>query len=168
MVELVEGIGQLIDISTNLVGCQLVEGILQRAVETGQSQLQRLLAIIFRCRNPSLRQIATLGLILVQDGLNPYDGVQDIRSGIALKGGKAVDIKDIILGRLVGQVAVLDGGQANLLRRIPRLFLGNLRILRNLLIHLLIDISNQVLQTHHAALAGLEGLAVLAVHGTKA
>ena len=168
MIELVEGVRQLIDISADLMGRQLVKGILQHAIEAGQYQLQRLLAVIFRCRNPSLCQIAALSLILVQNGLNPYDGIQDIGSGIALKGGKAVDIKDIVLGRLIGQVAVLDGGKTDFSGSLPCFLLRDLGILRDFLIHLFVDIGNQVLQTHNAALTGLKGLAVLAVHGTKA
>ena len=46
MIELVEGVRQLIDISADLMGRQLVKGILQHAIEAGQYQLQRLLAVI--------------------------------------------------------------------------------------------------------------------------
>ena len=45
--------------------------------------------------------------------------------------------------------------------------LPDLRIAGNLPIHLLIDIRNQILQTHDTALTGLKRLPILAVHGSE-
>ena len=168
MIKFVKAVRQLIDIGADLVGSKLLEGVLQNSVEPGQHQLQRLLALILRRRDPARVQGAALSLIFIQDGLDADDGIQNVRTCISLKGGKPVDIKHIILGRLIGQVAVFDSGQAHDLRGLFCLLRRNLRILRDLLVHLLVDVRNQVFQTHDAALTGLEGLAVLAVHGAKA
>mgnify|MGYP000069129733 CR=1 FL=1 len=52
-------------------------------------------------------------LIFVQNGLDPHDGIQDIRAGISLKGGKSVNIKNIVFGCLIGQISVLDSSQSH-------------------------------------------------------
>ena len=41
-------------------------------------------------------------------------------------------------------------------------------VLHDLLIHLIVDLADQTLQTHNAALTGLERFSVFSVHGTKA
>ena len=108
MIEAVEVIRKLVDIGTQTVRRQILIGVFHDGVELGDVQHQRLFlcALGFadlyrkRCRAAALR-------VLVQDRLDPDNGVQDVRAGVALEGRKALDIKDIILGGLVGEVSVL-------------------------------------------------------------
>ena len=117
MVETVEGVGKIINIGTDLVRRDLLKGILHHAVETGNLQHQRFLAVVgCLVDGDSLQAVSGL-LIFVQDGFDPDDRVQDIRTGISLEGSESVKVKDIILAGLVGKIAVFDGGKAYNLRR---------------------------------------------------
>ena len=98
MVETVEGVGKIVNIRTDLVRRDLLEGILHHAVETGNLKHQRFLAIVgCLVDGDSLQAVSSL-LIFVQDGFDPDDRVQDVRTGVSLEGSEAVKVKDIILG----------------------------------------------------------------------
>ena len=168
MIEPVKCIGQIIDIGAYLVGRKLFIYIFHDTVEPGQLPHERLLALIFAFHDPGIRCLSPLLPVFLQDGLDPDDGIQDIGAGISLRGCKAVHIKDIILGRLVGQVAVFDGGQPHHLCDLLCLFFTHGTAFLYLLQHLFINVRQKVLKTHNAALPGLEGLAVLPVHGAEA
>ena len=109
-------------------------------------------------------------MILVQNRLDTNDGVKDVWSRISLKRGEPVNIKDVILACLIGEVTVLDGCKRDHLRGLLRLFLTDLKVLfcllvlRDLFEHFLVHTLKQILQTHNAALTGLKRLAILAVH----
>ena len=102
MVEAVEGVGQVENILADLVRCGLCEGALHHIVVLGQLQHQSLLCVA-GCRKNRLCLCARiLCLIFCQNGFDADDGVQDVRTGIALEGDKAVDIEHIVLRCLVG------------------------------------------------------------------
>ena len=85
----------------------LCEAVLDHLIVLGQLQHQCFLCV--RYRSQDLRLFCTMSiqlLILVQDRLNADNGIQNIWAGISLEGNEAVNIKDVILGRLVGQIAV--------------------------------------------------------------
>ena len=86
---------------------------------------------------------------------------------ISLKGNKAVYIENVIFGRLIRKIGIFKCRQTDNLRRACHLVRRNLLLLLNLLIYLLIDILDQVLQTHNTAISGLEWLTILTVHGTE-
>ena len=107
------------------------------------------------------------GAVASQNALDPNNGVEDVRTGISLKGRKAVHIKDIILGGLIGQISVFECSHRN-----PAGGFFHLGGFYNLVFHHFFpdefcDVANELLQPHHAAGAGLERLAILAIHGTK-
>ena len=164
MVELVDAACQLVDISADQVGSGGLECVFQGGAKLGDGQHQILGVGVGRCLNGQVLP----GAVLCQNGLDAHDGVEDIGAGVAFKGGKAVHVKDIVLGGLVAQVAVFQGSQSDF---------GSggfhLVILHNAVFHHLGPdeighVLDQLLQAHHTALTGLEGLAVLAVHGAEA
>ena len=126
------------------------------------------------CLNHCTALILPHAVILVQNRLDTNDGVKDVWSRISLKRGEPVNIEDVILACLVGEVAVLDGCKRDHLRGLLCLFLTDLKVLfcllvlRDLFEHFLIHTLKQILQAHNAALTGLKRLAVLAVHRTEA
>ncbi len=125
---------------------------------------QRLLRLAAgRCNGELLRLPAACRPVFGQDGFDADNGIQDVRPRIPLKGGELLRIENIILGGLVGKIAVFDGCQRHLPCGILRFLSRNFRIARNLLEHALVNILNQRLQAHDAAVSCLEGLSVLAV-----
>ena len=169
MVEAVEVIGQLIDVSADAVRCALLVSALHHGSESGDVLHQTLLGFALRLRDLQLRRIfASRRLILGQNRLDPDNRVQDVRAGISLEGGELLGVENIILGCLVRQISVLDGGKCHLPRGIRGFFTGDFRIGLNLFPHLLIDIRDERLQTHDAAVPRLERLAVPAVYGSEA
>ena len=86
---------------------------------------------------------------------------------MSLKGNEAVHIKHIILGRLVGKIPVLEGSQTYLCRCLLGLLLLHSAVFHNPGKHRAVNIPDQVLQAHDAALAGLKGLSVLPIHGAE-
>ena len=85
---------------------------------------------------------------------------------VFLKGCKAVNIKDVIFGRLVGKISVFDCGKSY--------DLGS--IFASLSLHcdsprscdtFLINVCDQVLQTHNTAFSCLKRFTVFSIHGTE-
>ena len=107
-------------------------------------------------------------LVFLQNGLDADDHILDMWTCISLKGNKAVYIENVIFGRLIRKIGIFKCRQTDNLRRACHLVRRNLLLLLNLLIYLLIDILDQVLQTHNTALTCLERTTVLAVHRTEA
>ena len=105
--------------------------------------------------------------ITVQDGFDTNDCIKDVRTCISLERGEAVYIKNIILGSLIGKIAVFDCGKSYDLGSILCIFIFYTAILHDLTIHFLINICDQIFQTHNAAFSCLKRLAVFSVHGTK-
>ena len=169
MVEAVEVIRELIDIRTDPVRCTVFVSAFHHRSEARDVLHQTLLRLALRLCNCKLGKVpAACGLVLRKNRLDSNDCVQNVRAGVSLEGGEFLRIKDIVLGCLVRQIAVLDGSECNLLCGILRFLSGDFRIALNLLLHLLIDIRDERLQTHHATVSCFEGLSVLTVDGTKA
>lgn len=108
MIERVHRAGKLIDIGADLAG----HGISERGFQTGRQpcdgQHQFLLQFRVRRADGQMLPVAEFG----QDALDPHNGIENIRPGIAFKRRKAIQVKDIILGGLVGQVAVFRAPMA--------------------------------------------------------
>ena len=90
MVETVEGVCQVVDVSANLVGRQFGSRTLHGALEARKLHHQILFGSAYGIHKLCRIRAAALFLILVQDGLDADNGVKDVRTGITLKGGKAV------------------------------------------------------------------------------
>ena len=163
MVEAVDRSGQLIDVGADHVGRGIPVGDLQVVGEPGDGQHQILLRSCLR-RQDRRGFFAVAG----EDGLHTDDGVEDIGAGVALEGGEAVDVKDVVLGSLVGEVAVLEGRHGNLSGGVVHGVARDDLVLPHLFGDEVGDLGNQPFQPHDAALPGFEGLAVLAVHGAEA
>ena len=106
-------------------------------------------------------------MILVQNGFDTNDRIQDIWSGISLKGGEPVNIKNIILGCLVWQISVFNGRQAYHLCGFLCIFVFYTAVIHDFLEHLFIDFSNETFQTHNAAFSCFKRLAIFTIHGSK-
>ena len=48
-----------------------------------------------------------------QNGLDADDGIENVGAGVALEGGEALQIKVVILGGLIAEIAVFQGGKGN-------------------------------------------------------
>ena len=70
--------------------------------------------------NPWSDDAFMLSRDLIRIILDADEGVEDIGSRIALKGGKLLRIKDVVLDRLIAEIPVLDRGQRHLSRGIRR------------------------------------------------
>ena len=151
------------------VGGVLGVGFLHSFVEAAERQRQVGFLLALRRQDGPQLGIGVSGLEAGQDGLDAHHGVHDIGAGVAFKSGEAVDVENVVLVGLVGQVAVLDGRQTHLVRDVPHLRFGQVAaVALYLFIDGIADAAQQVFQTHDAAVTGLEGLAVLAVHGAEA
>ena len=168
MVEVVELVCKLVDISTDLMRCFLLECVLHNAVETGYGKHQSFLAVALRCQKCAFLQFISLFFIFSEDGFCTNDRVQDVRTGVSLEGSKSLNIEYIIFRCLVGQVTVFNSRQSDNLCRSSCIRIFYAAVLHDLLIHLIVDLADQTLQTHNAALTGLERFSVFSVHGTKA
>ena len=165
MIELVRGDGQLVDIGADHIRRGVAAGCAERIGKTRQDQHKLLLLCALRREKLCLRDVS---VILGENGLDADDRIQQIRAGVSLEGGEAIQIEHIILGREVGKVAVFERGQRDLTCRSRKLFVGDGLVGGDLLHDKVGDLADELLQTHHAAGAGLEGLAVLAVHRAEA
>ena len=111
--------------------------------------------------------------IAVQDGFDTNDCIKDVRTCISFKRSETLNIEDIILARLIREISILDSCKRYhpgsllgfLVTDIEILFL--LLVLRNLLEHLLIDLIEEIFQTHNATVSGLKRLSILTVHCTE-
>ena len=168
MIEMVKVIGQIINIAADLMRRFFFKGVLHHRIKAGKFQHQRFLALADSLFNlPFFQRTAVLSKP-VQNGLNPYDRVQNIRARISLKRSEAIHIKHVILGCLIGQISVFDGRQTHNFRRPSGIFILYVSVLDDFLIHLIGDFRKQPFQPHHTALPGFERLAVFSVHGAKA
>ena len=106
-------------------------------------------------------------LVFVQDRFDPHDGVQNIRSCVSLKGSKSVYIEDIIFGSLIGQIPVLDCSHTYRFRSVLRFLFLYSTVVCDLLVHFLLNLSDQILQTHNTTFSCLKWFAVFSIHGTE-
>ena len=127
----------------------------------------KLFCCIFCCKNLRSLCISAILRIFLEDGLDTHDRIKDIRSCISLKRCKAVHIKDIILGCLIGKISILNGSKTDFRRCLSCIRLLYCTVVHNLLIHLFVNLTDQILKTHHTAFSCLERLAVLSIHRTK-
>ena len=103
-----------------------------------------------------------------QNGLDTDDGIENVGAGVALEGGEALQIEVVILGGLVAEIAVFQGGKGDF--RGGGVHFGGVH---DFVFHDFCPdegrhIGDEGFQTENAAVPGLEGLAVLAVHGAVA
>ena len=108
MIKSVEIIGQLIDISTHLMRCCLLKGIFHHCAKPCNLQHQCLLGFTDCLLQNRFLQAAALLLILIQNRFDPDNRIKDVGTCVSLEGGKLVNIKDIILGCLIGKITILD------------------------------------------------------------
>ena len=110
-------------------------------------------------------------LRLAQDRLDAHRRILQIGPGLAFEFREPLQVEDVIGGAVVGEVGEFDGGDADLARDLGA-FLGGIigadALLRQPLLGFRRGHGDQVVQLHHAAGAGLERLAVGAVHGAVA
>src|SRR5699024_2173028 len=109
VIKTVKGVGHLIDISADLMRRFLFVSVLHSASELCKLQHEILLAVVHRRQKLRVLHCSALFSVTVQDGFDPDNGIENIRTCISLERSKAVDIKNIILGGLIGQVSVLNG-----------------------------------------------------------
>ena len=103
----------------------------------------------------------------MQNGLNPDDRIQNIWARIPFKGGKAVNIKNVILRSLIRQIAIFHSRKRHDPGNLLSLFLTHSTVFCNLTVHFLIDLTNKAFQAHNAAFSCFKRLAALAVHRTE-
>ena len=169
MVEGVEGLGDAVEVLADLVGRQLLPCALHRLRVLREFQIQGLFRGTAGRAQIRRGHFRAAGFrVFPEDRLDADGGVKDVRTGVSFKGSKAVDVEDVILGRLVRKIAVLQGSQRHHPGGLLSLVLRDLRILRDAGIDCFPDLFDQGLQTHDAAVSRLEGLAVLPVHGAEA
>ena len=170
MIEAVEVIGQIIDIGTEPVRRIFLPRILHRPGESGERLLERLFSPAPGRPDPEFCQIhsAVLLLIFCQNRLDPHHRVEDIRTRISLERAELLNVEHIVLRGLVGEIAVLQRSHGDLLRRPVRLLRADFRVGLDLLLHLLINIADECLEAHHAAVPGLERFSIPPVHGPEA
>ena len=114
MIEFIERIGNLINILAELMRSDLFAGGCDHIIRSGQLQLKILLTVAdssSKCR----RNYGRTGCLTIfrQDRLDTNDRVQNIWAGVAFEGNKAIYIENIVLGRLIGQIAVLQRSQTD-------------------------------------------------------
>ncbi len=168
MVEVVECIGQVVNIGANPVGRLLLRRALYHGAELHQGHFQHFFRKVACLQECLFLQLSSLLLIFVQNGLDSHNGVENIRSRISLKRGEPVNVEHIILGNLVGKIPVFQRGERHHFRHLRGLFLRHLASLPDFAVHLLFGLLHQALQPHHAAVPGLKRFAVTAVHGAVA
>ena len=147
--------------------CHFFESIFHHTVELACFQHQCFFAGICRYTDLSVADIIACYLIFVQDGLDTYDGVQNIWTCVSFKRSETVDIKYIILGSLIGQVTIFDGCQPYDSCSLFCFFRINLMVVHDLAVHLFIDLTDQILQTHDSTVTCLKRLAVFSIHRTE-
>ena len=84
VIELVDAAGQLVDIGADQVGGRCLQRAFQSGAELGDGEHQILGIGIGR----SLDSQVLPRTILCQDGLDPDDGIENIRTGVALESGE--------------------------------------------------------------------------------
>ena len=165
MIEMIKGIGQIIDVCADLVRRNLVCRVPDHGVELHQSHLQLFLRAASRLQKRKPFQVSALLRIFVQNGFDTDNCIQNIWPRISFKRGKAVNVKHIVLGSLVGKVTVLQSGKSHRLCHLHGFFLRHFPSLPDLPVHLILRLLHQDIQSHDTAVPGLKGLAVAAVHG---
>ena len=167
MVKTVECIGYFINICTNLVRCFFFKCIFDRISEFGKLQHQIFLACIYCLKDFTGIQIAAFFFVAVQNGFDTHDRIKNIRTGISLERSKPVNIKHIILCSLVGKISVFDCRKSYDFCCLFCILIFDTAVLNDLMEHFLIDICNEVFQTHNTTISCLKRFAVFAIHGTE-
>ena len=166
MIELIKVVRKIIDICTQLMRSCLFIYIIDHFIEFHYLKHQRLLCIILSRSDRSVKNSAILSIFL-EDRLNSNDCIKNIRSCISLKGSKSVNIKDIILRSLVRKISVLDRCKSNFFCCTSCIFFLYCTVVHDLLIHLIINLTDQILKTHNTAFSCLKRLTIFSVHCTK-
>ena len=104
----------------------------------------------------------------MENGLDADDGIENIRPCVSFKCRKALQVEDVVLGGLVAEVAIFEGGHGNEACSVLHFLCAHHLVLRDLLTDIVGDLADETLQAHDAALPRLKGFAVLPVHGAKA
>ena len=110
VIELVDAAGQLVDVGADHVGGFGLQGGFQTGTELGDGQHQILGLGVGGSLDGQVLPCAVAG----QDGLDTDDGVENVRTGVALKSGEALQIEVIVLGGLVGKITVFQGSQSGI------------------------------------------------------
>ena len=165
MVKLVERVRQIINVRTDLMGRSFLTGTVHHCIEAAQLTHQIFFGSALCLLQTQVFQALSLLLILGKDRFNTHDCIQNIRTRVSLEGSEAINIENIVLRSLIGQISVFDCGKTDDFGDLSCLFLRQIMTAFGYLtVHFLVDIADQVFQTHNAALSRLEGLSVLAVH----
>ena len=147
--------------------CFFFESIFADCIKSGQGQHQCLFTLAGCLSDHCLFYTSALLFIFVQDGLDPDNGIQNVRTCISFKRSKPLNIKHVIFGSLVGKIAVFYSCQTYQLGSRLCFFWINGMVFHDLPVHFLLNVFQKVLQTHHAALSGLKRLSVFSIHGAK-
>ena len=183
MVETVEVVRQRIDIGADAVRCEVLPCTVDLILITCEKHLDIMCRLLLHRQDLEVGRMglhiilymhiiayATLLHELTKDRVDPYDGVEDVWTGVALEGREFIEVEDVVLRRLIREITVLQCGEADTnsdggcLLLAEFLTTGCTYALEDLFIRLL----DQLLETEHTTLAGLKRLSVLAVHRTEA
>ena len=119
--------------------------IVHHRAKSRQVRHKILLGFALRQADPEIRQVSSSCRgILAENGLDPYDGVQDIRTCVSLERSESLDIENIVLRGLVGQISVFEGCESDLLSCLLRFLGADLGIRRYFAPHLLVDVADQI------------------------
>ena len=123
MIKAVECIGNLINICTDFMRSFFLKCTLDHTSKSTELKHQVLLAAV-RCRKDlTCFKISACFHITVQDGFDTNDCIKDVRTCISLERGEAVYIKNIILGSLIGKIAIFNCCQTYNLSSISCIFI---------------------------------------------
>ena len=168
MIKAVECIGNLINICTDFMRSFFLKCTLDHASKSTELKHQVFLTAV-RCRKYlTCFKVSACFHITVQDGFDTNDCIKDVRTCISLERGEAVYIKNIILGSLIGKIAIFNCCQTYNLSSISCIFITDTSVLYDLCEHFLINIGNQVLKAHNTALSCFERFAIFSIHSTEA
>ena len=140
--------------------------IIDHFIEFHHLKHQRLLCIILSRSDRSIKNSAILSIFL-ENRLNSNDRIKNIRSCISFERCESVNIKDIVLRSLVRKISVLNCCKSYFFRCTSCIFFLYCTVVHDLLIHLVIDLTDQILKTHNTAFSSLKRLTVFSVHCTK-
>ena len=151
--------------------CLFIVSSFHHIPKFGKCQVQINLAPAVRCHQllcfPFFCHTAAILAVFCQKGFDADNRIQNIRTCISLKGRKSLDIKNVIFGCLIGQIAVFQCGKAYCLGDFSRLCLFIIAVFHHFLIHFFIDLFTKCLQTENPAIPRLKRLSVFSVHRTK-
>ena len=116
VIEAVEIIGKLVNIGAYAVRSDLPVSAVHHSIKTGEIAHKILLRLACGAADHAVLcgRASFLSRILGQDGFDPHDRVQDIGTRVTLERRESLDVEDVILGGLIGEIAVLEGRKSDL------------------------------------------------------